>query len=372
MFADVLKNAVRRITGTVSGVNFLRVATGLVVPLTFICFSIIPARITLYFPLFDIYISSGEFRMICIVMYALAQLMANCTATLRDTTNGVIAGGIFSMEMIAFPIFLQSYTVAGLILTAVCIVLYFVIMKFTFKVNNVSKRSSESYKKKCVQFVKTSYIYALCVLLTVPLGISIYKGFINTDLSAETWNQFIEWYNEYRQEETTGQEKSSPELDRLSGLRRWDELDIKEKERAVRAVAMNEQEYLGLADNAEFSVETQSIDEYTYGEYVWEDDMITINYKLLNEGGLNDILTTVLHEMHHRYVMNLIHTLDFKSDEVKNGYYYQKARDWYENNKNYISASVDYDLYYEQPIEADARAYADERISFYTDYIDGN
>lgn len=94
-----------------------------------------------------------------------------------------------------------------------------------------------------------------------------------------------------------------------------------------------------------------------------------INYGHLSSGDVSDILRTIMHEMHHAFVYYTLSTLNFESDEVKNSYYYQKAREWKENSKNYIHSSVSFDEYMNQPIEADARAYAEERAAVYKDYI---
>lgn len=57
---------------------------------------------------------------------------------------------------------------------------------------------------------------------------------------------------------------------------------------------------------------------------------------------------------------------------MQDNYYYKQAREWKENVGNYISSDSDFDEHQNQPIEADARAYAKERVEYYLKYIEEN
>lgn len=73
--------------------------------------------------------------------------------------------------------------------------------------------------------------------------------------------------------------------------------------------------------------------------------------------------------MHHAFVHYTVDSIDYKSELVQENYYYKQAREWKENTENYISSSTSFEEYQKQPIEADARAYAEERVEFYMTYI---
>lgn len=102
---------------------------------------------------------------------------------------------------------------------------------------------------------------------------------------------------------------------------------------------------------------------YTCGYYIDSSKEIFINYKYLNEGELKDVLQTILHEMHHAFVHYTVENIDYESELVQDNYYYKQAREWKENTENYISSNINFDEYQNQPIEADARAYAEERAN---------
>lgn len=67
-----------------------------------------------------------------------------------------------------------------------------------------------------------------------------------------------------------------------------------------------------------------------------------------------------------------VENIDYESELVQNNYYYKQAREWKENTSNYIPSSSNYNEYRTQPIEADARAYAKERVTFYLKYVEDN
>ena len=73
--------------------------------------------------------------------------------------------------------------------------------------------------------------------------------------------------------------------------------------------------------------------------------------------------------MHHAFVHYTVENIDYDSELVQENYYYKQAREWKENTENYISSNTNYDEYRNQPIEADARDYAEERVEYYLEYI---
>ena len=151
----------------------------------------------------------------------------------------------------------------------------------------------------------------------------------------------------------------------LAVLADWDTLSQAERERALRTVALHEMEELGIDGVAQLQVVTAKLDESTLGSYNDETKTVRINYEYLHDASLEEMLETVLHEMHHAYAHYVVQTLDFSSEEVQNGYYYKQAREWKENFENYRSASNGYYEYLHQPIEVAAREYASERAKVY-------
>lgn len=80
---------------------------------------------------------------------------------------------------------------------------------------------------------------------------------------------------------------------------------------------------------------------------------------------MQDNLRVVCHEVFHAYEYYVVDNIDFDSDMVQNNYYFKNARKWRDNIKNYVPGIVDYEMYSDQPLEADARQYAEERVTAY-------
>lgn len=211
--------------------------------------------------------------------------------------------------------------------------------------------------------------YVLCVVLLIPAGIGFYEEYYKYSLSSEEWAAFVEWFNEDSEEVGKEEIANIPYEDKIADLVKWDKLNVAEKERVIRSIALIEKEELGICNDVEITVSTEKMSDYTCGYYIDSSKEIFINYKYLNEGEVEDVLQTILHEMHHAFVHYTVENIDYESELVRNNYYYKQAREWKENTENYISSSLNYDEYRNQPIEADARAYAEERVAFYLKYV---
>lgn len=323
----------------------------------------------LYFADFDLsfgYI--GSFLVAVFVCFGM-QLFISRNPMLNNTKSGIVAGTILTIEVMLFLLFAQYH----ILLAAIIVVsIFFFSSWLTFKIISVNKekrRLTSKLKKWCHNRSNALVTYVLCLVLLVPAGIGAYEEYYKYSLSSEDWATFVEWFNE-ESEETPKEEKTKlPYEDKLSDLLRWDALNISEKERVIRTIALIEKEELGISKDVEITVSTEKMSDYTCGYYIDSSKEIFINYKYLNEGKLEDVLQTILHEMHHAFVHYTVDSIDYESEIVQDNYYYKQAREWKENTENYISSDTNYDEYRNQPIEADARAYAEERVAVYLEYI---
>jgi hypothetical protein len=96
--------------------------------------------------------------------------------------------------------------------------------------------------------------------------------------------------------------------------------------------------------------------QYTAGYYDFEQKGIAINVNmlLLNNGEmLKDVINTIFHECRHAYQFMAIHHPDEYPVDP------QTILDWANNFTNYISPELDLKGYMNQPIEYDARNFAD-------------
>lgn len=324
----------------------------------------------LYFAGFDLSFGYVGSFLVAILVCFFIQLFINRNPMLNNKKSGIVAGTILTIEIMLFLLFAQYHLfVTGMIVTAILLLTSLLTQKIIC-FNKKKRKITPKLKRWCRNRSHSLVAYILCFILIVPAGMGVYEEYYKDSLSSEEWAEFVSWFNESEESSKVNNEAIIPHSEKIADLSKWDSLDIKDKERLIRTVALIEKENLGINKDTEVVVLTKKMSTCTLGYYIDEKNEIYINYKHLNEGELSDVLNTVIHEMHHAFVYYTISTLDYESEEVKNNYYYQKAREWKENSENYISSNDGFDKYETQPIEADARAYAKERVALYENFIE--
>ncbi len=324
----------------------------------------------LYFSDFDLSFGYIGSFLIAIAVCAIVQIIINKNPMISKTKIGVVTGTILTIEMMLFLLFAQYHIIFSAFLILAAIMFSFWVEKKIIEINRENHVWTSKLKRWCKNRANSLVVYVLCVVMFIPASIGVYEEYHKYSLSSEEWTEFVSWFNESEESSKENNEVIIPHSEKIAGLSEWDSLDIEKKERLIRAVALIEKENLGINKDVEVVILTEKMSTYTLGYYTDEKNEIYINYKHLNEGELSDVLNTVIHEMHHAFVYYTISTLDYESEEVKNNYYYQKAREWKENSESYISSSEGFDEYEAQPIEADARAYAEERVALYEKFIE--
>lgn len=324
----------------------------------------------LYFSDLDLSLGFTGSFLLAILVCLIVQVFVNVNPVLKNTKTGIIVGTILTIELMLFLLFAQYHLlVSGVLLVSVTVLSGYLTGKI-IEANQKQRKITRRVRKWCNSRSNAIIACLLCFVLILPAGIGVYEEYYKYSLSAEEWSKFVEWFNE--EDEKTGekQKPTLPHKDKLAGLNDWDSLNISEKERIIRSVALIEKDELGISDEVEITVSTEKMDSSTCGYYVDTSKEIFINYKYLNEGELEDVLRTILHEMHHAFVHYTVEHIDYESEFVKENFYFKQAWAWKENTENYISAEAGFDEYKNQPIEADARAYAEERAEYYMQYID--
>lgn len=326
----------------------------------------------LYFADFDLSLGHIGSFLVAILVCFVMQLFINRNPMLNNTKAGIVAGTILTIELLLFLLFAQYH----LLITGVFVIATILFSSWltdkTLEVNKEKRRVTKRLKKWCVNRSRSLLTYVLCIALILPAGIGFYEEYYKYSLSSEEWAAFVEWFNEDSEDVEKEEKVVIPHEDKISDLLKWDSLNVSEKERVIRSIALIEKEELGINNDVEITVSTEKMSDYTCGYYIDSSKEIFINYKYLNEGTIEDVLQTILHEMHHAFVHYTVENIDYESELVQDNYYYKQAREWKSNTENYISSSLNYDEYRNQPIEADARAYAEERVVFYLKYVENN
>ena len=146
----------------------------------------------------------------------------------------------------------------------------------------------------------------------------------------------------------------------------------------MRAICYCEGRYLGLC---KIDIEFKDIEDTTLlGSYNHSTKTIIINSKPIKDGSLpggtsDELLMTILHECRHCY-QNLVSEMYINvTPEQRNLYAFKQdgVNDWITNLGNYKLGDETLEgqmEYYEQPIERDARIYAETAAQIYYLMID--
>lgn len=147
---------------------------------------------------------------------------------------------------------------------------------------------------------------------------------------------------------------------------RWELLSDQEKVDVLQVISDIETHYMRIAP---VSVVDCHLEKRTIGAYDHLQRQVQIDLDKHTGYESLEYINTVLHECRHAYQHDCIESLDWNSTEVQTGIYFSEARNWQYEHANYVSASEDGDVYYNQWIEKDARYYAEDGVSVYQQYI---
>ncbi len=234
--------------------------------------------------------------------------------------------------------------VAAPLVLAVCVYLYV----FPFVSDRIHEKRPD-YKREINRDIAAQSVYALslclatCIFGTSLLGISGYSDKVEYSKSEKPEVSYIEILGE---------------------IKKWDELDTDEKLDTLADVHSYEAKKLGI-DGVTLRVGYPG-DESEYGAYNPITNDITLSRTRLEEGGVLELLDTLIHETRHVYQARLADAYteieDSLDDEYKSLSAFVEARAFRDNAQSYIDAKLDGLDYYYQPLEIDAREYAAERI----------
>lgn len=324
-------------------------------------------RYKLYFADIDLSLSQTCSALLALLAVSAVQLLVILNPFLKNKKSGVVAGAILSSELVLFLLFAQYHLTVAVFMLLSAVVLFLWLTYEIFSLNKGKRSDTRKLNKWCRSRSGAWVLYALCFVLLIPSVMGAYREYGDSSITGEKWSDFC---NSFYDAGKKSDEVLSYE-DEIEGLRVWDMLSVTEKERQIRTVALIEKDRLGISDDVDISVRTEELPERLCGYYSDCEKEICINYKHLKDGELQDVIHTVLHEMHHAFVYYTVESLDFTSEIVKESYYFSQARRWAENTEGYISSDTDYQKYRCQPIEADAEKYAAARAQMYMDYING-
>lgn len=319
---------------------------------------------TIYITLFDRYINkiyvSAFYFIICI--WFLCYIEKN--KIIKKSKWGVWVINLCVIEMFFLILFAQEHFIAADVIFAVIIILALLLPRLiSRKITHIS----DAEKFSSYRDTKASAIWCFlaAVILFVPSVVGFGEEYLSDNMKKADWQKYVDSFN---------QSESSSEEDTIFGkhhatvmkLKDWDNMNSDEKIDLVRKIALIEEEHLGIPNSAEIVITSEKTDSLENASYSDSKKKIKVNVEHLNNGTAKEVVTSIAHEVFHAYEHYIIANTDFDSDIVKTSYFYKDAREWKENSENYCSPEVNFNKYKAQPLERDARAYAQRRI---VDYV---
>ena len=146
--------------------------------------------------------------------------------------------------------------------------------------------------------------------------------------------------------------------DILQGLlqERWVSLTFSEKQAVLQQAANTEANYLGICKP--LGVIVVDLDDRVRGRYIKKDHTIQINRDHVKNSPAEEVLATICHEAYHAYQTAVVETFAYAEKEKQALLLFRQAEIYQEELRQYQDGTVDYEGYYTQELEEDARAYS--------------
>ncbi|MPM07776.1 hypothetical protein SDC9_54084 [bioreactor metagenome] len=196
-------------------------------------------------------------------------------------------------------------------------------------------------------------LFAICLtLLFVPIGLKLALGYdlfypAVAPAASAAENHTIAGHLE--------------ELQRLEEDT-WETLDSTERLDLLQTVANIEDTYLGLPH--ELNVTAGDLPQSIVGQYDDRTHTITLDADYLETRLAHEVLDTVCHEAYHAYQHRLCDAYDSLDNDFKGLLLFYRTEKYTVDFENYNSG-YDFDAYYSQQVEIDARNYAADAVEDY-------
>lgn len=143
----------------------------------------------------------------------------------------------------------------------------------------------------------------------------------------------------------------------------WESLTVQERLDVLQTVANIEQRYLGLPN--ELNVGAANLNDGMRGYYSDDTHELIIDMDSLLFDSSWEMLNVTCHEAYHSYQYRIAEALNDVDESSKNLRLFRSANSYASEFDNYISGEEDFDNYYYQDCESDAREYAEYAVYNY-------
>lgn len=262
-------------------------------------------------------------------------------------------------------LFIRVVAVVSILLSLV-----YSILLFSRKI----KQRGKIARRKVLQNRLSRCIYSVsCIMavamLTLMVGIG-WNGYFGTGLVTSSVEA------EGIQQDVEDEDTMEANMDAVLKLQPvvCEDLNTYERIDVLQTVCNVETHYLGLSDPV--TVQGDNLSPYTLGAYSDAQRLIRINLDYIENDPVEDVLSTILHEIHHSYEYRLADVFDNISPEYRNLRLFKDATHYSQEVDDYINPRDDYYGYMTQRLEMDSETYAELGVQEYyariADWIEEN
>lgn len=262
---------------------------------------------------------------------------------------------LFPVELLLMAVFMQYHTAAAAVLLPIPVILT-VILGILLRKNERSRGAVHNEKQHDIRLMRF-FVTVAAIVFFVPGIMSMFVY----NLEPLTYKPDAK--------AVAAQEQNADEppafLEKFSATE-WAKCDNGERITLIQQLADYEAEKLGIP---KVPVKSVKINSLIFGYYDDEKREIAVDLEHMQEGDAKSVAVTIIHETYHAYQYYLAKNIDFNS-EISKTAYFDSARTWRDNAENYISGYEDIDGYLAQPLEKDAREYAEKEYESLRPIID--
>lgn len=277
--------------------------------------------------------------------------------------NGWTATACFVFPFGIYTLMTYTTTSALLIRIVMSISLVLSVAYSTFLLSRRINHKSVMARRKIARNRIFRCIYSVsCIITVAMLSIMVgigWKGYLGTGLvssviDAESIHQEIK-------EEDTIEANMDMVLKLQPAI--WEKLNTRERIDVLQIVCNIEAHYLGL--NHSVVVQGDNLSPYTLGAYSDGLKLIRINLNHIENDPVEEVLSTLLHEIHHSYEHRLAEAFDNTAPEYRNLRVYRDAAYYSTEVDDYVNPRDDYYGYMTQHLEMDSEIYAEYGVQEY-------
>lgn len=268
---------------------------------------------------------------------------------------------LIPIELICFLFFLQYHFKSALAIIAfwgVINLFFFYVLRKNMQAKSLTRRQWHNYKNICKRFSSLSVI----LLFSIPTLLSVFKYGLRQPYSVAAVSKEI--FSQTSFETLTDQNEST--LQNLLDSK-WEKLSYEEKMNTLQIILNIETTYLTINP---ITLKSTKLETNTIGQYLYDENTIYIDSDILETCAPLTALDVICHECRHAYQHYVVNMLDWSQDSVNSHYFYRQAKQWKLELEDYTDGYRNYDLYYQQNIEIDARDYAKKSVKAYQAQID--